>query len=135
MGYEIAITKSWKALKAVSHQSQHSVRFLQDEYNVDVDAKSVLSLSCNVCAKTPVTILVLHYLVKQLQGLPKPRAEWISFQQLEGGQGYYASFRQRTLKPILRKYKSQPQALFALEDRFKAKRAAFADAAVVIQCV
>lgn len=131
MGYDIAIAKAWLELEEISKKKKYTVRLLRDEYTVDMEDKRILSLSCNVSAKDSVSILILHYLVRSLKGLPTITNEWVSFQQLDGGQGYYSAFKGRTLKTILRKYKSKPEALLELTSRFKAKRVQFADIALV----
>lgn len=131
MGYEVAIQKAWSALAGVSKKKKHAVRLLRDEYTIDVDERRILSLSCNVSAKDSLSILILHYLVRSLKGLPHIKNEWISFQQLDGGKGYYPTFQERALKPILRKYKSKPEALLELTSRLKAKRVQLADIALV----
>ena len=131
MGYEVAIGKAWSALEDISKKKKHAVRLLRDEYTIEVEERRILSLSCNVSAKDSLSILILHYLAHSLKGLPHARNEWISFQQLDGGKGYYPTFKERVLKPILRKYKSKPEALLELTSRFKAKRVQFADIALV----
>lgn len=131
MGYDVAVAKAWLELEEISEKKKYTIRLLSDEYTVDVEDKRILSLSCNVSAKDSVSILVLHYLARSLKGLPVVTNEWVSFQQFEGGQGYYPAFQARTLKPILRKYESKPEALLELTSRFKAKRVQLADIALV----
>jgi hypothetical protein len=133
MGYEAALKKSWAELESVCPQKTVNVRFLADEYSIDLVNRKVLSLSCNVPAKDYAAILILHYLTRGLKGLPPLAGEWISFKQLEGGQGYYPTFKKRAIDPILRKYGSNPQALTGIAQRFKAKKIVMADAAVVIE--
>jgi len=133
MGYQDAIEKAWLELEKISSEKNHSVRLLADEYSVDRQARRILSLSCNVPAKEYLTILILHYLARQLRGLPKPTGEWLDFRQLDGGQGYFSAFRQRVFKPIVKKYKSDPGALFDLTQRCKAKKSDLADAAVIVE--
>ena len=132
MGYEAAISKAWTELGNVAENKDKSVRFLADEYSIDLENKKVFSLSCNVPAKSYVSILVLHYLKQKLAGLPYVKGEWISFKQLDGGQGYYPTFKKRVIEPITRKYQANPDVLFSLTERFKAKRAQLADVSVVV---
>ena len=132
MGYDVAITKAWLELEEVSKEKKHKIRFLADEYDVDVENKRILSVSCNVAAKEFLSILLLHYLIRRLKGLPSVVGEWASFRQLDGGQGYYPSFRKRVIEPILRKYSSKPEALLEAAERFNAKKADFADVAIIV---
>jgi hypothetical protein len=132
MGYEVAISKAWAELENLTQKKSHTVRFLDDEYNIDLEKKSILSLSGNVSPKTHISILLLHYLSRRLKGLPQPTGEWISFKQLDGGQFYYSVFRKRVLEPIIRKYGENPEGLTSeLTKRFKAKDVKQADASVV----
>jgi len=134
MGYEVAISKSWAELENLTQKKSHTVRFLDDEYSIDLEKKSILSISSSVPPKTHVTILLLHYLARRLKGLPQPTGEWISFKQLDGGQFYYSVFRKRVLEPIIKKYGDNPQSLISeLTKRFKGKEVKEADASVVFE--
>ena len=133
MGYEVALLKGWAELKNLTKDKNFSVRFLSNEYNIDLEEKRVLSR--NVPAKDYVGILLLHYLVQRLKGLPSVDGDWISFEQLVGGQGYYPAFKKRVIAPIVKKYGSDPESLLELVGRFKAKRAQLADVSVVFEKV
>jgi len=134
MGYDTALSKAWAELENLTHENNHVVRFLNDEYGIDLGKKSILSLSCNVPPKTHISILILHYLSRRLKGLPQPAGEWISFRQLDGGQVYYSVFRKRVLEPIIRKYGKNPEGFLSeLTKRFKAKEIKQADASVVLE--
>jgi len=133
MTYDVALSKAWAELENLTQEKNHTVRFLNDEYGIDLEKKSVLSLSCNVSPKTHISILILHYLCRKLTGFPQPTGEWISFKQLDGGQVYYSVFRKRVLEPIIRKYGENPEGFVSeLIKRFKAKEIKQADASVVL---
>jgi len=131
MGYEIALEKAWNNLEEISKDRNYSVRFLSDEYSVDVENRRILSLSCNVPAKDHISILILHYLVKKIDGLKNTIGEWVAFKELEGGQGYYPAFKKRVIDRIVKKYGSNLGAFSELESRFKAKRINIADTGLV----
>ncbi len=134
MGYEIAISKAWAELENLTQKKSHTVRFLDNEYNIDSEKKSVLSQSTNIPPKTHIVILLLHYLSRKIKGLPQPTGEWISFKQLDGGQFYYSVFRKRVLEPIIKKYGEKPENLISeLTKRFKGKDIKEADASVVFE--
>lgn len=133
MGYAVAVSKSWSELENVTKDKTLQVRFLADEYSIDLETKQVLSLSCNVPAKEYISILVLHYARKRIEGLSEASGEWIDFRQLDGGQGYYPTFKKRVIETIKRKYGSNPQALRKLLDRFKAKITDSADASIALE--
>lgn len=133
MGYDVAIAKSWLELKGVTKERALQVKFLGDEYSIDLENKKVLSLSCNVPAKDYITILVLHYAAKRIEGLPPIAGEWIDFRQLDGGQGYYPTFKKRIVDTIKRKYGDKPEALLKLSERFKAKESDSADVGLSLE--
>jgi len=134
MGYEVAISKAWAELENLTQKKSHTVRFLDDEYMIDLEKKSILSLSANASPKTHIGILLLHYLSRRLKGLPQPIGEWISFKQLDGGQFYYSVFRKRVLEPIIKKYGENPQGLISeLTRHSKAKEVKEADASIIFE--
>ena len=134
MTYEAALSKAWEELENIAHEKNHTVRFLDNKYSIDLEKKTILSLSSNVPANTHMTILILHYLSRKLTGIPQLTGEWISFKQLEGGQVYYSVFRKRVLEPIIRKYGKNPEGFLSeLTKRFKAKEIKQADASVVLE--
>lgn len=133
MGYDVAIAKSWLELENLTKDKLLRVKFLADEYSIDLAEKKVLSLSCNVSAKEYVSILLLHYAAKSIEGLPPVSGEWIDFRQLDGGQGYYPTFKKRVIDTIKRKYGANPEALLKLSDRFQARRVESADISVSLE--
>lgn len=133
MGYEITFQKAWASLEALAKGTKFRISFLADKYEVDLQEKRVLSLSCNVATPEHLSILILHYLIKKLQGLPEINGEWITFNQLLGGVAYYPAFRKRAIDPIIRKYGKQPSAILLSSQRLGAKKIQFADCAVVLE--
>jgi hypothetical protein len=133
MSYDVALDKAWNKVKELSNEKLLSMKFLSDEYSIDIENRKVLSLSCNAPAKEYYTILILHFLAEKLVGLPNLSAEWISFQELSGGQGYFAAFKKRAIEPIIRKYGKNPDSLLEIIERFPAKTVKLGDASVVIE--
>lgn len=133
MSYSTALAKAWEGLEASAEDKGYSVRFLSDEYDVDREKRSIASLSCNIPAKDHLSVLILHYLVKKIKGLPPVTGEWVSFKQLAGGEGYYPSFKKRVIDTIKRKYKDKPEALLELVERFNAKKTQLADISIVLE--
>lgn len=133
MAYDVAINKAWEELGKIKPQGNLTVKFLADEYSVDLAAKKVMSLACNVAAKDFSTILLLHYLIQKLKGLPHLTGEWLSFRELSGVEGYEAAFRKRSIEPILRKYGKNPEGLLAALDRLPGKRVDQADIGIVLE--
>ncbi len=133
MPYDVAIAKSWEELENLTKQKNHAVRFLADEYNINIDNQQILSLSCNIPTKEYLSILLLHYLSRKLKGLPAMSGEWVSFAQLPGGQGYLPVFKKRVVTRILKKYAVAPESLLELSRRFKAEKGQIADFSVVLE--
>ncbi len=133
MGYEVAINRAWEKLAEVSSKKPVCVRFLADEYSVDLESRKIVSLSCNVPAKDFSAILILHYLARKLEGLPVLTGEWVSFKELSGVEGYYPAFKKRALEPIIRKYGSNPQGLLAALDKLPGKRVKQGDVGIVLE--
>lgn len=133
MPYDTAIDQAWQKLEEKVGEKDQEVAFLSDTYSVDLKKRSILSLSCNVPAKDYLTILLLHYIIRKLSGLPKITGEWIPFTQLAGGQGYYPTFKKRVIDRILRKYAKNPDGLLELVERFSAKKTQIADISVVLE--
>ena len=131
MGYESALQKSWDELAALNPAKVTSIKFLNDEYSVDVENRRVLSLSCNAKAKDFTTILILHYLAQKIKGLSKLSGEWVSFKELSGVEGYGDAFRKRVIEPVLRKYGKAPDELLKVLDRFTGKKLAQAQPALM----
>lgn len=132
MGYEIALDKAWGSLAKQGLKEPVSVRFLADEYTVNLTQRRVLSVSCNAAAKDFTVILLLHYLIRSLQGLPEPIGEWQDFKELSGVEGYASAFRKRAIEPIIRKYGKSPEGILAVLERMPGRRTDQADVSVVL---
>lgn len=133
MSYEVALGKSWDDLVKLNPPKALGVKFFADEYSVDLEAKRVFSLACNVPAKDFTVILILHYLAQKIKGLPLLSNEWLTFKELSGIEGYYAAFRKRSIEPIIRKYGAHPDGLLAALDRLPGKRVDQGDVGIVLE--
>ncbi len=133
MGYEVAINKAWQDLAELNPGKNLSVKFLADEYSLDLRQKKVLSLSCNIAVKDFTAILILHYLIQEIKGLPELTNEWVTFKEISAIEGYYPAFRKRSIEPIIRKYGNKPEAILEDLDRLPAKRVDQGDIGIVIE--
>jgi hypothetical protein len=104
MGYDAALNKAWQDLKGLNLPAVVSVKFLQDEYSVNIGQHKMLSLSCNIPAKDFTAILILHYLIRSAKGLPNIRGEWLTFREFSGIEGYSDAFKKRAIEPLIRKF-------------------------------
>lgn len=133
MGYDIAINKAWEQLLALRPDNNLSVKLLADEYSLDFFARKVMPLSCNVPAKDFTAILILHYLVRKIKGLPALTENWLTFKELSAVEGYQAAFRQRVIERILRKYGKHPDTLLSVLERLPGKRVNQSDVGIVLE--
>ncbi|PIQ87776.1 MAG: hypothetical protein COV73_02365 [Candidatus Omnitrophica bacterium CG11_big_fil_rev_8_21_14_0_20_43_6] len=133
MSYETALKKAWDDLVFLKAPNHLSVKFMADEYSLDFAARQVLSLSCNGPAKDLLSILVLHYLVQKLKGLPGLSGQWITFRELSGIQGYYDAYHKRSIEPVIRKYGQDPDAIKNVLSRLPAKLSEGGDVSIVVE--
>ncbi len=133
MSYDAAINKAWDELAKLNPEKNLSVKFLADEYTIDLETKKIFSLSCNVAAKDFTAILILHYLIQKLKRLPALTGEWLTFRELSGIEGYYPAFKNRAIEPIIRKYGNNPQGLLQALERLPAKRVMEPDVSIVLE--
>ncbi|MBN2159184.1 MAG: DUF3786 domain-containing protein [Spirochaetes bacterium] len=76
-----------------------SLNFIGDEILVTHPEISVSYRSGKADVPMWAKILILHYLVNA-KGVP-PTGRQVTFQQLEGGLGYYPAFQRRSIDPLL----------------------------------
>jgi len=134
MTYAPALEKAWKDISLVTSERLFSAKLLSDTYDIDLEKKTVMSASCNVTAKDYTTIILLHYLAQKLalKMLPAPAGEWIDFNQLEGGEAYYPTFRKRTIDRVINKYGQKPEELVKATQRFQSRPGPVGDVSVII---
>ncbi|MBN2453327.1 MAG: DUF3786 domain-containing protein [Candidatus Omnitrophica bacterium] len=134
MSYTAALEKAWKELLSLTREKRISVRFLSDTYEIDPAAKRIISSSDGAQAKDYIAIILLHYLIKKLRygAIPARTGEWIDFNGLEGGEGYYPTFRKRTIDVVVSKYGGHPEALYKALERFPGKKSDLGDVGVEI---
>lgn len=135
MGYAQALEKAWQDVIGIAGVKHLPVKLLSDTYDVDTGKRAIVSGSCGGNAKDYTAIIILHYLFQRLAlkgRLPEPAGEWIDFNQLEGGEGYYPAFRKRTIGRVISKYGSKPDELLKATDRMPAKPAGLGDASVIV---
>jgi hypothetical protein len=133
MGYEAALEKAWEDLAKLKPGKNLSVKFLADEYDIDTQARKVISLSCNIPAKDFAAILILHYLARKLSGLPELSNDWLDFKELSAIEGYQAAFRKRVIERIIRKYGSHPEGVLSVLEKVPGKRIKEADVGIVLE--
>lgn len=134
MSYAQAIEKAWSRVSALTTEKRFSVPFMSDAYSINLADRQIMSDSCNTPAKDYTSIILLHYLIKKLTygTLPPPSGEWIDFNQLEGGEGYYPAFKKRTIDHVVKKYGADPDSLLKLTERMNAKKSDVNDVGLIV---
>jgi len=132
MGYEIALDKAWRELEPLCPERRLSVRFMAEEYAVDLRGRLVLTASCNALSKDFVSVLILHYLIRKVKGLPPITGEWCDFKELAAVEGYYSAFRGRAIEPVIRKYGNHPDAILSVLERLPGRRVAQGDIGICL---
>jgi len=132
MSYEIAISKAWEELSKLQPEGIMPVKFMSYEYSIEPSDRKVMSASYNVLAKDFTAILILHYLIRKLKGLPELSGEWLTFREFSGIEGYYEAFKKRSIDPIIRKYGKNPEGILSVLSRLPAKKAEGGDFALLI---
>ncbi|MDD5437470.1 MAG: DUF3786 domain-containing protein [Candidatus Omnitrophica bacterium] len=137
MGYEKALELAWNDISALTNETSIPVGLFADTYDVDIGKRLILSRSCNAPAKDHTAIILLHYLTGRLKlkKLPEKTGEWIDFNQLEGGEGYYPAFKKRTIDRILKKYGARPEAILSADSRIPIEKAATGDVGVIVRAL
>lgn len=135
MGYQQALEKAWNAADNLPKGGKPvAIKFLSDTYTVDLTKRTIFSDSCNVPAKDYVAILLLHYLARKLGTKPMLRltGEWVDFNALEGGEGYYPAFKKRTIDRLVKKYGANPDSIKSAVVRMPGEEAPKGAAGIVI---
>jgi hypothetical protein len=132
MAYAVALEKAWQEVAGAVSQNIFSVKFLADEYSVDCDKKSVMSLSCNVPAKEFTAIILLHYIARKHKGLPQLTGKWLTFREFSGIEGYFDAFKKRSIEPIIRKYGKNPEGLLEVLKRLPSRKADGGDVGIIV---
>lgn len=134
MGYKRALDLAWDDLIGASDRRIYSLRFLLDTYEVDTEKRAIHSSSDGEPAKDFISILILHYLVKKLRlgRLPSPSGDWIDFNRLEGGEGYYGAFKKRTIDRLIKKFGASPETMVRSAERFPSIKSSTGDEGIIL---
>ena len=132
MAHEEALARAWESLASLGI-GEGTVRFLGEEYAVDVAARSVASVPRVTAADDHLAVLILHYLARSTEGLPSPAGDWLSLSELSIGSGFADVYVERVVGPLRSAFGPDPERLYAVLESVPGERVARADAAVVLQ--
>lgn len=144
-GYELAFRLAVEHLaeiKDIEEQCRRcGARFLKSEQIISLDYLNRTYLI--KCPEATVTlegteehvtlvdkILVLHY-VTQAKGTPLS-GELISFKELSEAAGYFPTFYQRAIKPLVTYFGNEPERLLSMAELLGGRKADFGDVSVTI---
>ena len=103
MPYDIALGLAWVEMGGLSPSLRYAVPLLTETYEVDIDSRTVLSMSSGIPAEESIAVLILHYLmgIQKQQGF-SPSRDWISFREVEGGISFLSAFQESVIKPLVK---------------------------------
>ncbi|MFH1353107.1 MAG: DUF3786 domain-containing protein [bacterium] len=127
MGYKAALDKAYGELSATRAAGRLSVRFFSDEYSADLEKRTLKNTKDGRIADDYIAVLILHYAVRKMDGLPPLTGKWISFRALDGGEVYYPAFRKRAIEPVIKKYGANPEGLLSNMERLGAEKGSAGD--------
>ncbi|MBA3053156.1 DUF3786 domain-containing protein [bacterium] len=132
MGYNAALDKAYNRLGEISDINNVSVGFFADEYVADIEKRTLTDADSGKIVPDFIAVLILHYLIKKIEGLPEETGKWISFKEMDGGEIYYPAFRKRAVEPVIRKYGANPEGLLLSIDRLGASNESAGDCSIKI---
>jgi hypothetical protein len=111
MQYDIALGLAWDEVGRLSLSSRYVIPFLTETYEVNIDSRTVLSMSSGIPADEGIAGLILHYLIgiQKQQGY-SPSGDWISSRELEGGISFLPAFQEGIIKPLVECLRKDPDA-------------------------
>jgi len=133
MKLESAITMSWDNLLGSGISNNTKVKFLGEEYIVNIQLRKVLSLPLNTPIEDHLTVLILHYLSQKIAGLPVVSGEYLSFNGLSVINSFAEVFKKRSTDVIMKRFGDNVFDILSALDYLPAKKINRADVAVVIE--
>jgi len=131
MKLEPAITMSWDNLLGSGISNNTKVKFLGDEYIVNINIRKVLALPHNTPIEDHLTVLILHYL--SIAGLPVVSGEYLSFNGLSVINSFADVFKKRSTDVIMKRYGDNIFDILLTLHHLPAKKINRADVAIVVE--
>lgn len=133
MKLELAITMSWENLLGSGISNDTKVKFLGDEYIVNIKLRKILSLPHNTPIEDYLTVLILHYLSQKIAGLPVVSGEYLSFNGLSVINSFAEVFKKRATDVIMKRYGDDIFDILSVLHNLPAKKINRADVAIVVE--
>lgn len=129
---DTAIALAWDTLAEADLGEAH-VRFLADEYVVDVAGRQVRDATDGVPTGAHLSILILHYLVGIRGGLPSLSGDWLSLNDISMGARFREVYVERATGPLREAFGADPARLYNVLETVPGEKVERADAAVVVE--
>ncbi len=144
-GYELAYQLAAEKLAEIKDIEQQcrrcGVRFLKSEKAISLDYLNRTYIITypeasvsrqDSTEEVPVTdkILLLHY-VAQAKGTPLSN-QLISFKELSDAAGYFPTFYQRAIKPLVNYFGNEPNQLLEMAELISGRKADYGDVSVTV---
>ncbi|CAG0943033.1 hypothetical protein BROC_02102 [Candidatus Brocadiaceae bacterium] len=133
MKLELAITMSWENLLGSGISNDTKVKFLGDEYIVNIKLRKILSLPHNTPIEDYLKVLILHYLSQKIAGLPVVSGEYLSFNGLSVINSFAEVFKKRATDVIMKRYGDNIFDILSVLYNLPAKKINRADVAIVVE--
>lgn len=133
MKLELAITMSWDNLLGSGISNDTKVKFLGDEYIVNIKLRKILSLPHNTPIEDHLTVLILHYLSQKIAGLPVVSGEYLSFNGISVINSFTEVFKKRSTDVIMKRYGDNIFDILSVLHNLPAQKINRADVAIVVE--
>ena len=133
MKFESAITTSWDILLGSGISNNTKVKFLGEEYIINIQLRKVLSLPLNTPIEDHLSVLILHYLSQKIAGLPVVSGEYLSFNGLSVINSFAEVFKERSTDVIIKRYGDNVFDILSALHYLPAKKINRADVAIVVE--
>lgn len=129
---DAATAQAWAALTG-ANMGERRVRFVGDEYGVDVAGRRVRAAADSAPAPAHLAILILHYLAGTHAGLPVLAGDWLSLNDISMGARFREVYVERAVEPLRRAFGADPERLFEVLETVPGEKVERADAAIVVE--
>ncbi len=124
---------SWENLLGSGISNDTKVKFLGDEYIVNIKLRKILSLPHNTPIEDYLKVLILHYLSQKIAGLPVVSGEYLSFNGLSVINSFAEVFKKRATDVIMKRYGDNIFDILSVLYNLPAKKINRADVAIVVE--
>ena len=114
----------------IASQKAITIEYLSQSYLITLPEVEISLASREKEVPLRDKILILHYLT-QTKGTPLTN-KVISFKELPEGAGYFPTFYQRTIRPLVNYFGNEPHQLLNMAKKLGGREADYGDAAVTI---